>query len=165
LNEIYEERLTTLYSNSYNIREQVQNADVVIGAVLIPGKKAPCLVTEDMVKQMKPGSVIVDVAIDQGGSVETIDRVTTHETPTYTKHGVIHYSVANMPGAVPRTSTIALTNATMPFVIELANKGLKTAITKNQPLSKGLNFFKGKCVHQGVAASLELDFTPIEDLI
>ncbi|OGI02689.1 MAG: alanine dehydrogenase [Candidatus Melainabacteria bacterium GWF2_37_15] len=154
LNDLYGERLITIYSNPYNIRNQVQKADVVIGAVLVPGAKAPHLVTEDMVKSMKPGSVIIDIAIDQGGSVETIDRVTTHENPTYIKHGVLHYAVANMPGAVPRTSTIALTNATMPFVLELANKGYEKAARDNPAVLKGFNTLNGDIVHEEVKKAL-----------
>jgi len=154
LNDLYGERLITIYSNPYNIRNQVQKADVVIGAVLVPGAKAPHLVTEDMVKSMKPGSVIIDIAIDQGGSVETIDRVTTHENPTYIKHGVLHYAVANMPGAVPRTSTIALTNATMPFVLELANKGYEKAARDNPAVLKGFNTADGDIVHEEVKKAL-----------
>jgi len=164
LNDIYGESLTTLYSNSYNIREMIKKADVVVGAVLIPGTKAPCLVTEDMVQKMKPGSVIVDVAIDQGGSVETIDRITTHENPTFVKYGVVHYSVANMPGAVPRTSTIALTNATMPYALEIANKGID-AIKDNKAIAKGVNTFKGHLTYEGVATSLDLPYTPLEELL
>jgi len=164
LNDIYAESLTTLYSNSYTIREQVKKADVVIGAVLIPGAKAPKLVTEDMVKKMKPGSVIIDVAIDQGGSIETIDRVTTHENPTFVKYGVIHYSVANMPGAVPRTSTIALTNATLPYTIKLANKGMD-AVRENKALAKGVNTYKGYLTYEGVATSLDLVYKPLEELL
>jgi len=167
LNDIYAESLTTLYSNSYTIREQVKKADVVIGAVLITGAKAPCLVTEDMVKKMKPGSVIVDVAIDQGGCIETIDRVTTHENPTFVKYGVIHYSVANMPGAVPRTSTMALTNATLPYALKLAKKGLD-AVKENKALAKGVNTFNGYLTYEGVATSLTaLNFLykPLEQLL
>ncbi len=165
LNDIYAESLTTLYSNPYNIRQQVKSADVVIGAVLLTGKKAPCLVTEDMVKEMTPGSVIVDVAIDQGGSIETIDRVTTHENPTYIKHGVVHYSVANMPGAVPRTSTVALTNATLPYVVKLANYDLKEALERNEDLKLGVNTYKGYIVHKGVSSSMDLPYEDIEKLL
>ena len=164
LNDVYAESLTTLHSNTYTIKEQIKDADVLIGAVLLPGKKAPCLVTEEMVKTMKKGAVIVDVAIDQGGSIETIDRVTTHEEPTFIKHGVVHYSVANMPGAVPRTSTIALTNATLPYVLKLANKGLK-ALKKNQDLKYGVNTMKGYIAHEGVASSLNLPYKSIEKLL
>ncbi|MCG6171498.1 alanine dehydrogenase, partial [Anoxybacillus sp. LAT_11] len=124
LDDIFGNQITTLMSNPMNIAEAVAEADLVIGAVLIPGARAPKLVTEDMVKAMKPGSVIVDVAIDQGGIVETSDHVTTHDDPTYVKHGVVHYAVANMPGAVPRTSTIALTNVTIPYALQIANKGV-----------------------------------------
>jgi len=164
LNDIYAESLTTIFSNSYTIREQVKKADVVIGAVLIPGAKAPKLVTEDMVQKMKPGSVIIDVAIDQGGCIETIDRITTHENPTFIKYGVLHYSVANMPGAVPRTSTIALTNATLPYVIKLANKGME-AVKANKALAKGVNTFKGHLTYEGVATSLTLPYKPLEELL
>ena len=164
LNDIYAESLTTLHSNIYTIKEQIKEADVLIGAVLVTGKKAPCLVTEEMVKTMKQGSVIVDVAIDQGGSIETIDRVTTHENPTFIKHGVVHYSVANMPGAVPRTSTIALTNATLPYALKLANKKL-TALEENQDLRYGVNTMKGFIVHQGVASSLNLPYKPVEEFL
>ena len=163
LNDIYAESLTTIFSNSYTIRENIKKADVVIGAVLIPGEKAPKLVTEDMVRQMKPGSVILDVAIDQGGCIETIDRVTTHENPTFVKHGVVHYSVANMPGAVPRTSTMALTNATLPYAIKLANKGMD-AVKENKALAKGVNTFKGHLTYEGVSTSLNLPYKPLEEL-
>jgi len=163
LNDVYAESLTTIFSNSYTIRENIKKADVVIGAVLIPGEKAPKLVTEDMVQQMKPGSVILDVAIDQGGCIETIDRVTTHENPTFVKHGVVHYSVANMPGAVPRTSTMALTNATLPYAIKLANKGMD-AVKENKALAKGVNTFKGHLTYEGVSTSLNLPYKPLEEL-
>ncbi len=134
LDDIFGNSINTLISNPYTIAEAVAESDLVIGAVLIPGAKAPKLVTADMVKRMKPGAVIVDVAIDQGGIFETVDRISTHDDPTYEKFGVVHYAVANMPGAVPRTSTLALTNATLPYVLELANKGthrlLKTMLSK-----------------------------------
>ncbi len=123
LDDIFGHQIKTLISNPVNIADAVAEADLLICAVLIPGAKAPTLVTEEMVKQMKPGSVIVDVAIDQGGIVETVDHITTHDQPTYEKHGVVHYAVANMPGAVPRTSTIALTNVTVPYALQIANKG------------------------------------------
>lgn len=134
LDDLYGGRIKTLISNQYNIEQSVRYADLLIGAVLIVGAKAPKLVTEEFVKHMKPGSVIVDVAVDQGGSIETIDRITTHSNPVYEKHGVIHYAVANMPGAVARTSTFALTNATLPYALELANKGyLRSLITAHLP--------------------------------
>jgi alanine dehydrogenase len=123
------------------------------------------LVTEEMVKSMTPGSVIVDVAIDQGGSIETIDRVTTHSDPTYVKHGVVHYAVANMPGAVPRTSTIALTNVTIPYAVQIANKGLERALQDSRPLAKGVNVIQGHVTYQAVAESLNLPYTPLDDVM
>lgn len=130
LDDIFGHQIKTLMSNPVNIADSVAEADLLICAVLIPGAKAPTLVTEEMVKQMKPGSVIVDVAIDQGGIVETVDHITTHDNPTYEKHGVVHYAVANMPGAVPRTSTLALTNVTVPYALQIANKGAAQAIDR-----------------------------------
>jgi len=165
LDDIFHGQVTTLMSNAYNMETAVKKADLLIGAVLIPGARAPKLVSEDMVKTMKKGAVIVDVAIDQGGSIETIDRVTTHDNPIYEKYGVVHYSVANMPGAVPRTSTFALTNSTLPYALLLANKGYKEAILSNKALAKGLNVFKGKVVHPAVAEAHNLPYHPWEDLI
>jgi len=137
----------------------------LVGCVLVAGTKTPKLVTEAMVKTMSPGSVIVDVAIDQGGSVETIDRITTHSEPTYVKHGVIHYSVANMPGAVARTSTFALTNVTIDYALQIANKGWKKAVKENEGLAKGLNVVNGKVTFWGVSEGLGLPFTPWTDVI
>lgn len=151
LDDLFKTRATTLMSNSYNIADAVIDSDLLIGAVLIPGAKAPKLVSVDLVKKMNPGSVIVDIAIDQGGCIETMDRITTHGTPTYEKHGVVHYAVANMPGAVPHTSTAALTNATLPYIIELANKGCSQACLDNPDLLKGINVIKGEVTHQAVA--------------
>ncbi|MNI24210.1 Alanine dehydrogenase [compost metagenome] len=151
-------------SNPYNIASAVQKADLLIGAVLIPGARAPKIVTEDMVKQMKQGAVIVDVAVDQGGSIETIDRVTTHDEPTYEKHGVLHYAVANMPGAVPRTSTLALTNVTIAYILELANKGLARATAENTSLLLGVNTYKGKVTHAAVAGALGQPYAKLADL-
>jgi len=165
LDDIFNGRVKTLMSNSYNIREAVKHADLVVGAVLIPGAKAPHLVTEDMVKAMQPGSVIVDVAIDQGGSIATIDRVTTHQNPVYEKHGVIHYSVANMPGAVARTSTFALTNATLPYGLRLANKGYLQAIREDAALAAGINVYKGSLTYEAVAKALDLPYTPLSHLL
>ncbi len=165
LNDIYEGRLKTLMSNPYNIREELKTTDLLIGAVLIPGARAPKLISEDMVKLMQPGSVIVDVAIDQGGSIETIDRVTTHANPTYQKHGVVHYSVANMPGVVSRTSTFALTNATMPYIMAIANKGYMKAIQDDEALAKGVNTFDGYVTHKCVAESLNLEFKSLGDIL
>lgn len=165
LDDIFQGRVKTKMSNSYNIREEVKQADLLVGAVLIPGARAPRLVTEEMVKEMKQGAVIVDVAIDQGGSIETIDRVTTHANPTYERHGVVHYSVANMPGAVSRTSTMALTNATLPYALRLANKGYLAAIKEDPALAKGVNVYKGQVTYQAVARDLGLPFIPLSQLI
>jgi len=165
LDDIFHGRLRTLMSNSYNIAQAVKKADLLIGAVLIPGRRAPRLVTEEMVKAMTPGSVIVDVAIDQGGSIETIDRITTHSDPIYVKHGVVHYAVPNIPGAVPRTSTIALTNVTIPYAVQIANKGLEQAIQDSRPLAKGVNVIQGHITYQAVAESLDLPYTPLDDVM
>ena len=153
--------VVTLISNEHNIAQSVAASDLVVGAVLIPGARAPILVTEKMVMSMKQGSVIVDVAIDQGGSVETIDRLTSHENPYFVKHGIVHYSVPNMPGAVPRTSSFALSNATMPFALEIANKGAPAALRENQALLKGLNVFSGKITNKPVAEAQGLEFEPV----
>lgn len=165
LDDLFGKSVTTLMSNPYNIAESVAQSDLVIGAVLIPGSRAPKLVTEEMVKRMSPGSVIVDVAVDQGGIFETVDRVTTHDNPTYEKHGVLHYAVANMPGAVPRTSTIALTNVTVPYALQIANKGLKQAVLDNPALAKGVNTLDGCVTHEAVAKSLGYDYTPVKDAL
>ncbi|SDE90946.1 alanine dehydrogenase [Sporomusa acidovorans] len=165
LDDIFGGKVTTVMSNSYNIAHWVKNADLLVGAVLLPGAKAPKLVTEEMVKSMEPGSVIVDVAIDQGGSVETIDRVTTHSDPTYVKYGVVHYSVANMPGAVARTSTIALTNATIDYALQIANKGWQGALRADSGLAKGLNVYDGKITFKGVAEAHRLPCTPVEEIL
>jgi len=151
LDDIFGYQVSTIASNSTNIAKSVKNADLVIGAVLIPGAKAPKIVTEAMVKIMEPGSVIVDIAIDQGGMFETVDRVTTHENPTYVAHGVVHYSVGNMPGAVPYTSTIALTNATLLYALQIANKGFAKAFADNASLLKGLNTHNGAVTYKAVA--------------
>lgn len=154
-------RLLTLYSNPQNIAQAVAKADLLIGAVLIPGGRAPRLCTKEMVKTMQTGSVIVDVAIDQGGCIETMDRTTTHHMPTYERYGVIHYAVPNIPGAVPRTSTYALNNATLPFALELAEKGYERIIAEQGPLCQGINVINGKVVNRAVAEALSLDFAPI----
>ncbi len=163
--DIFHGKVTTLMSNSLNIEECAKRADLMIGAVLIPGAKAPHLVSEETVKQMKKGAVIVDVAIDQGGIFETIDRVTTHENPVYEKHGVMHYSVANIPGAVARTSTIALTNATLPYALNLANKGFIKAAKSCAELAKGINTCQGHLVSEPVAESLGLEHTELSQII
>lgn len=161
LDDIFRGEVQTLSSNAYNIENAVLSSDLVIGAVLITGAKAPRLVTRDMVSRMKKGSVIVDVSVDQGGCVETI-RPTTHSNPVYEVDGVIHYGVTNIPGAVPRTSTFALTNVTLPYVIKLANLGLEAL---NDPvLANGVNVFRGKVTHQRVAEATGIEYTPLEKL-
>ena len=165
LDDIFQGRLQTRVSNEYVIAAAVAKADLVIGAVLIPGARAPKLVTTDMVQNMRQGAVIVDVAIDQGGSIETIDRVTTHMDPVYEKFGVIHYSVANMPGAVPRTSTYALTNVTLPYALQLANKGWERALRENVALAKGANVVGGHVVYGAVAEAHGLEYTALEKVL
>ncbi|WP_336786834.1 alanine dehydrogenase [Paenibacillus sp. MMO-177] len=161
LDDVFGGRLRTIMSSPYNIAEAVGRADLLIGAVLIPGAKAPHLVTETMVQSMKKGSVIVDVAVDQGGSIATVDRPTTHKDPIYMKHGVVHYAVANIPGAVPRTSTFALTNVTMPYALDLASRGWEV-IKGSVPLQKGVNTHRGTVTYEPVAAATGLPFTPLQ---
>lgn len=158
LDDIFGGKVCTVMSNAYNIAEWTARADLLVGAVLVPGAKTPQLVTEEMVKNMKKGSVIVDVAIDQGGSIATCDHVTTHSDPTFVKHGVIHYSVANIPGAVSRTSTLALTNATLPYALKIAGKGWKAACQEDAGLAKGLNTIDGKLTNAAVAEALGREF-------
>jgi alanine dehydrogenase len=165
LYDLFDGRILTAMSNRYNIAKAAQYADLLVGAVLVPGAKAPKLVTEEMVKAMKPGAVIIDVAIDQGGSIETIDRVTTHSSPTYLRHGVVHYAVANMPGAVPRTSTFALTNVTLPYLQQLAGKGYKQAFLDNPALAAGANVVGGRYTYQAVAEALGQEFTPLHAIL
>ena len=165
LDDLFGGRVRAIMSNPINIAREVSKADLVVGAVLIPGAKAPKLVTEQMVKAMRPGSVIVDVAIDQGGSIETIDRVTTHSDPVYLKHGVVHYSVANMPGAVARTSTFALTNATIPYACEIAGKGWRKAVMENKSLSSGVNVVNGNVVYKAVADAHNLPYMPLPEAV
>ncbi len=164
LDDIMPANVQTMYSNSYNIREAIKTADLVIGGVLIPGAKAPHLITRDMLKYMKKGSVLVDVAVDQGGCFETT-KATTHAEPTYVIDDVIHYCVANMPGAVPYTSTLALTNATLPYAIQLANKGWKEACKSSAELTLGLNVVNGKVVYKGVSDAFNLPYTPVEQVL
>lgn len=158
LDDIFGYQVSTLASNSSTIAQSVKSSDLVIGAVLIPGAKSPKLVTEAMVSSMEPGSVVVDVAIDQGGIFETADHVTTHDNPTYVKNNVIHYSVGNMPGAVPYTSTIALTNATLGYALQIAGKGYKRAFADNAALLKGLNTYEGNVAYKAVADAYGYDF-------
>ena len=165
LDDVFNGRVQLVMSNSYNIARSVESADLLVGGVLIPGTKAPHLVTEDMVKTMKKGSVIVDVAIDQGGCIETIDRVTYHSDPVYVQHGVVHYSVGNMPGAVARTSTMALTNVTTPYAVQLANKGWKTACKEDHALALGLNTHAGNVTCKGVSEAFGYDFVPPEQIL
>ncbi len=165
LDDIFGTSISTVISNPFNIAEAVKEADLVVGAVLIPGAKAPRLVSEDMIASMQPGSVIVDVAIDQGGIFETTDHVTTHDNPTYVKHGVVHYAVANMPGAVPRTATLALTSATVPYALQIANLGVKKAVLNNEALLKGVNVAAGAITYEAVARDLGLEYMPAKEAL
>jgi alanine dehydrogenase len=164
LDDIMPANVQTMYSNTYNIKEAIKHADLVIGGVLIPGAKAPHLITKDMLKLMKKGAVLVDVAVDQGGCFETT-KATTHAEPTYVIDNIIHYCVANMPGAVPYTSTLALTNATLPYAIQLANKGWKDACKNNAELRLGLNVVNGKVVYKGVSEAFNLPYTAVEEIL
>jgi alanine dehydrogenase len=164
LDEILSGRVSTVMSSTLQIESMIGDADLVIGAVLVPGARAPKLVTRDMLKEMKPGAVIVDVAIDQGGCVETA-RPTTHTDPVYTVDGVIHYCVANMPGGVPITSTKALTNATLPYVEEIADHGLAEAVVRDRALALGVNVVDGRITYEPVAEAHGLDYTPLDDLL
>jgi len=164
LDDIMPKNVSTIYSSPANIRELLPAVDLVIGAVLLPGAKAPKLITRDMLSDMKPGSVIVDVAVDQGGCVETC-KPTTHENPTFVVDGVVHYCVANMPGAVPYTSTKALTNATLPYVIKLANKGVKEALKADDNFALGLNMVDGKVTCEAVADAFGLEYTPVHQVL
>lgn len=165
LDDLFGGDVQTLISNPLHIAESVKEADLVIGAVLIPGAKAPKLVTEEMIKSMKPGSVVVDIAIDQGGIFETSDRITTHDNPTYIKHDVVHYAVANMPGAVPRTSTMGLTNVTVPYAVQIANKGFEKAVRENEALKKGVNTFQGHVTYKAVADDQGLEYKSVDELL
>ncbi|TPE43296.1 alanine dehydrogenase [Pontibacter mangrovi] len=164
LDDIMPANVNTFMSNEYNIRELLPTHDLIIGAVLIPGAKAPHLITREMLKEMRPGTVLVDVAVDQGGCIETCTP-TTHQDPTYVIDDVVHYCVANMPGAVPYTSTLALTNATLPYALQIANKGWKKACADNAELRKGLNVVNGKVVYPGVAEAFNLEYTPVEEVL
>ncbi len=164
LDDIMPANVKTMMSNEYNIRDMIKTHDLIIGAVLIPGAKAPHLVTKEMLKTMRPGTVMVDVAVDQGGCFETT-VATTHAEPIFFVHDVLHYCVANMPGAVPRTSTIALTNATLPYAIQIAGKGWTQACIDNEPLRKGLNVVDGKVVYEGVAEAFNLPYQKVETVL
>ncbi len=164
LDDIMPANVETMISNEYNVRNAIKTADLVIGGVLIPGAKAPKLITRDMLPSMKKGAVIVDVAIDQGGCFET-SKPTTHAEPCYEVDGVVHYCVANMPGAVPYTSTLALTNATLPYAVQLANKGWKKACADSNELKLGLNVISGKVVYKGVAEAFNLEYTEVDSFL
>ncbi len=164
LDDIHGSRLKTLMSNKFNLRESLRTADLVVGAVLIPGARAPRLITRDMLKEMQPGSVIVDVGIDQGGMLET-SRPTTHRDPIFVEEGVVHYCVANMPGALARTSTFALTNATFPYALKLANEGYKKAMAGDLSLKGGLNVCLGSVTHPAVATSLDKEYVEPEKFL
>ena len=164
LDQLFGDQVQTMMSNAFHIAEAVKEADLVIGAVLIPGTKAPKLVTEEMVKQMKERSVIVDVAIDQGGIFETSDRITSHDDPIYMKHGVVHYSVANMPGAVPKTASMGLTNVTLPYALQIANKGIVKASRENEAIYKGINVARGYVTYQAVADAHGLECKEAKEL-
>jgi len=162
LDDVMPANVNTMMSNEYNIREMIKSADLIVGAVLIPGAKAPHLITRDMLKDMKPGTVLVDVAVDQGGCIETC-KPTTHENPTFIIDDVVHYCVANMPGAVPYTSTLALTNATLPYAIQLAEKGWKQACNDNAELKLGLNVIQGEIVYKAVADAFDMPYAMVEN--
>jgi alanine dehydrogenase len=162
LNDVMPANCVTMMSSPQTVRKLVKEADVVVGAVLLPGAKAPKLVTKEMLKTMKPGSVLVDVAIDQGGCFET-SQATTHAEPIYNVDGVVHYCVANMPGAVAKTSTLALTNATLPYALTIANLGWEKALKENHEIRLGANVIKGKVTYEGVAQAFDLDYTPVEE--
>ncbi|GAB3940122.1 alanine dehydrogenase [Spirosoma harenae] len=164
LSDIMPPNVQTMMSNEYNIREMIKVCDLIVGAVLIPGAKAPHLITREMLQLMRPGTVLVDVAVDQGGCIETC-HPTTHENPTYIIDGVVHYCVANMPGAVPYTSTVALTNATLPYALQLANKGWQQACRDNADLKLGLNVVEGKVVYKGVAEAFGLPLTDVSEVL
>jgi alanine dehydrogenase len=164
LSDIMPHNVTTMFSSEYNIRRLIRDHDLIVGAVLIPGAKAPKLITKDMLKLMRPGTVLVDVAVDQGGCFETT-HATTHADPTYIIDHVVHYCVANMPGAVPFTSTVALTNATLPYAIQLADKGWKNACKSNNELRLGLNVVGGKVVYQGVADAFNLKMHEVDEVL
>ncbi|HEX6731100.1 MAG TPA: alanine dehydrogenase [Pyrinomonadaceae bacterium] len=164
LDDIFLSKISTLASSAYMIHDAISHSDLIVGAVLVPGAAAPKLVTKTMLKDVPNGSVIVDVAVDQGGCIETT-HPTTHSNPTFYVEGVLHYCVANMPGAVPRTSTFALTNATLPYALKLANKGFYNAITADAGLREGVNTYRGHCTYEAVATAQGIPYTPLDDLI
>jgi alanine dehydrogenase len=164
IDQIHKGRIVTLMSDRLTLEQRVRESDAVIGSVLLPGARAPVIVSEAMVASMRPGSVIVDIAIDQGGCVET-SRMTTHSEPTYTVHDVVHYCVGNMPGAVPNTSTYALTNVTLPYALDIAGEGLEAAMRADSALAGGVNVYGGSVTNEGVAEAHGLDHVPLQYLI
>jgi alanine dehydrogenase len=164
LDDIFLSKISTLASSAYMIQDAISQADLIVGAVLVPGAAAPKLITRSMLREVPNGAVIVDVAVDQGGCIETT-RPTTHSDPTFYVEGVLHYCVANMPGAVPRTSTFALTNATLPYALRLANKGFLQAITMDPGLKEGVNTYAGHCTYEAVALAQGISYSPLEKLI
>jgi alanine dehydrogenase len=164
IDQIHKGRITTLMSDRLTLEQRVREADVVIGSVLVPGARAPKLVTEDMIASMRTGAVAIDIAIDQGGCIET-SHMTTHSDPTYVMHGVVHYCVGNMPGAVPNTSTYALTNVTLPYAIAIASKGLEDAVRTDPVLALGVNVYAGEVTNPGVAEAHALGFTPLSAIV
>lgn len=164
LDDVMSRNVDTMFSSEANIRSMLPHVDMIIGAVLIPGAKAPSLVSRDMLADMQEGSVLVDVAIDQGGCFET-SKPTTHDEPIYEIDGIVHYCVSNMPGAVPRTSTLGLTNVTLPYAVDIANKGWKKALEDDKELLQGLNIVDGKIVYKEVAETFDMDYTPVENVL
>ncbi|MCL2177235.1 MAG: alanine dehydrogenase [Firmicutes bacterium] len=164
IDDVFAGRIKTLHMSEHTLAEVIKDADLLISGILIPGAKAPKIVSAAMVKSMQPGSVVVDIAIDQGGSIETIDRVTTHAEPYYEKHGVIHYSVANMPGAVPRTSTFALSAVTLPYLLDMANKGVVKALKEDASLMYGLNTYDGHITYKQIADDLKMPYKNVKDI-
>lgn len=165
LQDIYGPRLETLTSNPHNIEQALKTADLLIGAVLLHGARAPKVVTEEMVKSMQPGSVIVDISVDQGGCIETIDRYTTHSNPSYEKHGIIHYAVPNIPGTVSETASVALSNETIRYCLEVANKGWKKAALESEPLKKGINTANGHITYKAVAEAFGAEYVPVDEFL
>lgn len=165
LSELFGNEVQTLISNKVNIANSVETSDLVIGAVLIPGAATPKLVTEEMIESMDDGGVVIDIAIDQGGLFETTDRITTHDDPTYIKHGIVHYAVANIPGAVPRTATVALSNVTLRYIQKLVNKGFTQACSEDAAFAKGVNTMQGHITHKAVAEALDYDYKELDSLL
>lgn len=165
LEDVLSGKFQTRMSNGFEIARAVKDADLIVGAVLIPGARAPHLVTEEMVAGMKEGSVVIDVAVDQGGCIETVDHPTTHTDPIYIKHGVIHYAVPNIPGAVPRTATFGLTNSTLPYIVEIANKGYRQAAREHRPIARGINVHYGEVTFKEVAQAHNLPYRSIDDVL